>query len=94
MESFDEDSLIKIVSVAIIKEQKVRRLLFTCLGFALLGAIIWKWYILPLALLLAFIIGSIYSYKTTKELEQKTGLTVDVLDYVTKIARREMNQKH
>jgi len=94
MESFDEDQLKKILSVAIINERKVRRLLFTCLGFALLGAIIWKWYILPIALLLALVIGSFFSYRATRNLEKQTGLTVDEIGYLLKMARRVMNQKH
>jgi hypothetical protein len=47
------------------------------LPVGVMGWILWKWYFLPIAILIGFVIGSIYSIFETKRIERLTGLNVN-----------------
>jgi len=50
----------------------------------ILGWVFWKWYIFPICITLAFLMGSIYSYRVTKRVERDTNLNIEEQEAVLK----------
>ena len=59
------------------KATKIGQILwFVILSIGILGLIFWKWYSILIAIAIAFVVGSVYSYSVAKKVQKKTGLSV------------------
>jgi hypothetical protein len=47
------------------------------LAIGLAGWYLWKWYALPITIVIAVILGSLYSIIEAKRIQRKTGLNID-----------------
>jgi hypothetical protein len=53
----------------------------------IVGWILWKWYALPIAFGVFFILGSVYSVCVSRKIKRHTGLDGHAQDYCEKLGR-------
>ena len=60
----------------------------------ILGLIFWKWYSVLIAIAIAFIVGSIYSYSVAKKVQKETGFNIYEQESAFKNSRIEDIEKN
>lgn len=59
------------------KASKIGKYLWLCIMIlGILGLIFWKWYSILIAIAIAFIVGSLYSYSVAKRVQKETGFNI------------------
>jgi len=72
----------KILSEALLKYRRFGYIMFfLMLAFAIVGLILWRWYAIPIAVILGFAISQVFSNRFYSGLSKRTGYDKSTLRF-------------